>query len=643
MKLRMKIQLIFGITMVVLLAVVGLVNYYTNYASYVNNMEENLTENADMAAAAITEKMEDYRKIVTGVGHDEILGGNASNEKKEAQLNFYIEQYDFDGGDVLDMNGNCIFDGAALGEEDYVQSALQGEYALSDVELNKETGSYAINMAAPIYANGDKTVKGVICFTLNADFLHNLLGKIKVSESSYSYLIDANGDVIVHSKVDDLTGYTIDKQEQALQDATRTILDNEEGYVSYRKNGDTMMCGYDTIEEANGWNIVVVAPESDFMSEIQGFLIILLIVDTVACILALLISVSIAGYIAKPVKNVQQVMTAIAKGDFSTKVEKTNGKDELAELRRTASSLLNTLSGIIGEANHVLGSIAEGDLRIDHMRVYPGEFNTLACSVNAIKEMLSEMIVEVQSTAANVETGSKQLVDATSMLSEGTVTQASSIQQLMSDMGEVAECISNSSENGKLVNEKLHNLNIEIQNGNDQMTELRERVKDIEEMSEDIQKVVGTINTIAFQTNLLAFNASVEAARAGENGKGFAVVASEVGELASKSSEESKKTEQLIDRCIASIMNAKECADRTFESLHSIVVNSEEISQAFDQIANDTKEQQEKSVGVQSEISNISSVVQSNTATAEETAASTDVLSQQAMNLDQMVKLFKVN
>lgn len=89
-------------------------------------------------------------------------------------------------------------------------------------------------------------------------------------------------------------------------------------------------------------------------------------------------------------------------------------------------------------------------------------------------------------------------------------------------------------------------------------------VKEVEEMSEDIKKIVKTIDSIAFQTNILSLNASVEAARAGDTGKGFAVVAQEIGTLAAKSSEASKKTAGLIEKCLNGISGAKEYAGCDF-------------------------------------------------------------------------------
>ena len=83
-------------------------------------------------------------------------------------------------------------------------------------------------------------------------------------------------------------------------------------------------------------------------------------------------------------------------------------------------------------------------------------------------------------------------------------------------------------------------------------------------------------------------------------------------------------------------------AENTFDSLSAIVTNSEEIAVAFGEITEDTRIQADKSENIKSEMMNISDVVQTNTATAEETAASTEALSDQADNLRDIVNQFRV-
>ena len=78
------------------------------------------------------------------------------------------------------------------------------------------------------------------------------------------------------------------------------------------------------------------------------------------------------------------------------------------------------------------------------------------------------------------------------------------------------------------------------------------------------------------------------------------------------------------------------------ESLAVIVTGSEEIATAFDSIAEATKEQVNKSHQIRKEVDTISDVVNSNTATADETSASAETLSEQAYDLKKMIQRFRV-
>ena len=200
-------------------------------------------------------------------------------------------------------------------------------------------------------------------------------------------------------------------------------------------------------------------------------------------------AVFIARGISRPIIRVKNVLSGMADGDLSKRIEKTGRKDELGILQNSAASLTNTLSQILGEAAYILESMAAYDLTAADMKEYPGEFNNLAVSINSIKSILKNMIINIQTSSVNVEGGSRQLAQAAGMVSDGTVAQAASLQKLVADVDNVVESINRNSQKVNVVNESLLNLDIEIKDGDDKMHALLSVVKEVEEMSEDINCV----------------------------------------------------------------------------------------------------------------------------------------------------------
>ena len=617
MKLRTKIQLIFGGTAILLMSLMGSVAYSLSYQAQMQMVQTDVNRASALASENLSNQLQNYMNVTSISGTDSIIrDSSASISDKEACIDRYVQTYGFTSGNLLDPNAVSLFDGTDFSDRDYVQRALTGEVCVSDITLSRYTGTYGVSIAAPVQsASGDIT--GVIYFRIDNDFMTSIVENLKISRNSSACIVDANNQIIAH--------------------------ENPELIMTEAAASNDGICASVPVNNTNGWTLVITAPESDFTGAMTTMIRQFVIWDIIAVIAALIIAMLFANSMSKSVLTVKNAMLSISQGDLSCSLTKTKRKDELGVLQNTAASLVEMLQHIIGEANQILGSIAHFDLTTGEMNSYPGAFNGLADSVNAIRQMLTRMIIDIQSSSANVKSGSSQLAEATQLLSEGTVSQTSSIEKLVMDMNNVVDSINQNSENGNLINERLNTLDTKIQDSSQQMEHLLRIVDQIEEMSSDIQKIVGTIDSIAFQTNILALNASVEAARAGENGRGFAVVAEEVSSLASRSSDASKKTGELIEKCITGIAQAKESADVTASALESIVTDSAEIARSFDSISEATREEARKANSIRMEINNISDVVQSNSSTAQETAASTEALSQQAQTLEAMTSRFRVN
>ena len=637
MKLSTKISIVFSLTIIILVYIIGTEACLYSYSSTISLVEKNSRSSAKTTARDIEALLQNYKNIAKASGSDMTLIGNIPNEVRVKKVEQLAKQYGFTSGNLLDKKGVSIKDGTDFSDRDYVKAALNGKTNISDVTLSKYTNTYGISIAAPLISSG--RIIGVVYYRADVDFMNDIVKHISVGQGSYAYILE-NNNVIAHKNEKYIMN---DKYKEMIPKDIKNCISSQNGSMTCSYGGDKYICGYSKIDKTANWRVVIASPESAYNSDILRFVKKLVISDIIALIVAIIVALIIARVISRPIVRVKNLLSALAQGDLSVQLNDTKNKDELGILQNSAVSLNRMLSDMLTQSGDVLSKMAAYDLTSEDMREYPGKFNELAASINSIKAILSNMILNIQNSSVNVDGGSKQLAEAASMLSEGTMAQASSLQKLVTDVENVAQNINANSDKTIFVNESLGNLDSEIKDGNQKMQELSNVVRTVEEMSEDIKKIVNTIDGIAFQTNILALNASVEAARAGESGRGFAVVAQEIGTLATKSSDASKKTAELIEKCIKGIESAKEYADITSDSLAKIVSDSNNIANAFDEMSKANEIQAKNANDIRNEIENISQVVQSNTATAQQTAASTEVLSEQAAALKDMTGRFKVD
>ena len=181
-----------------------------------------------------------------------------------------------------------------------------------------------------------------------------------------------------------------------------------------------------------------------------------------------------------------------------------------------------------------------------------------------------------------------------------------------------------------------------LERGNQKMQELKEAIAEISACSEQIGTIIGTIEDIASQTNLLSLNAAIEAARAGEAGKGFAVVAEQVKNLANESAKAAGRTTELIETTVTAMQKGITIADETSENMKEVMKSTTVATEKIGQIVEMLEQNVEKMHNVNDSIEQVSSVVDNNSATSEETAAVSEAQKRQVEAMVEMMNKFEI-
>lgn len=370
-------------------------------------------------------------------------------------------------------------------------------------------------------------------------------------------------------------------------------------------------------------------------------LIIMGVVTLVSIALAATMGRLNAKLICKPINSLVKSADEISEGNLNVAIDKGNG-DEVTILANAFEKMTITWSGYINEISSVLSQMSEGNLDVEISSEYEGDFVKIKDSINNIIEILNNIISASIIAANDITTSSKQLSEGSQSLSEGAAEQAASVEELTASIAEIARKTKENAVNASKANEIANSVKNDTTAGNGKMERMLGSMGDISESSASISNVIKVINDIAFQTNVLALNASIEAARAGSYGKGFAVVAEEVRHLALRSTEAAKDTTQMIDRSISKALEGTEIARDTSGSLKMIEEGVKSSATIIDRIAESSNEQASGINKIYKGIEEVSKIVQTNSATAEQSAAASEELFNQAENMRQFVSGFKV-
>ncbi|WP_335944344.1 methyl-accepting chemotaxis protein [Pseudomonas sp. G166] len=352
---------------------------------------------------------------------------------------------------------------------------------------------------------------GVVGLDVSLKQLTELVKNIKLGESGYLMLVEANGNVLV----DPADAKHNFKPLADLGPNYAELAKSSDGVTQIEIDGVPYMANV-VSSKGLGWRFIGLIKRDEVMAEASSLTWLIAVIAAALAAVFAVVGASFASVIVRPIRGVANGLQEIAEGEGDlTRKLSVQGKDETA----TLAGWFNQFLGMIAQLMQRIGS-ASSDLQ------------TAAADTSHVAQNMNDAAGRQRQAVELVSTAFNEMVATANEVARSCSQAASSADEGYRDVHDGQQHI------GEATGSVLR-LSEDLQKSTQTMQAL-------EQDSKNINTILDTIRSIAEQTNLLALNAAIEAARAGDQGRGFAVVADEVRALARRTADSTGEIDSLL-------------------------------------------------------------------------------------------------
>lgn len=615
------------------------------------NSKEDFMEQATLVGRAeVSAWFSDKETLLKTVAEDMRLFTSSEQKTIEDYLSHYNTQYSYLADIYVALPDNRVYSGAYWIPDAHFDASQQSWYldaksanglVYADPYIDEMSGLMIITLSTPVTDKNGRDL-GVMAMDIKLDSLVDYINSQSIQGTTGSaFLLDKQQRFIAHQNAAFLPRIENGKDvHTSFADSGITMGSNisEIGTTLAKgKNykGQSSYISLVTIPE-NSWSYGFSVPVSDYNGVFALLLLELVGITLLLMIAAVILSQRISDKLLQPIQAIIHAADHLAQGDIHVEIEVTS-EDELGHLANQFKSMIASTS----EQIQAMQKMAAGDFSI---QVTPKcTTDELSLAINQVIGRLRELISRINDSASSVAAGTNEIADGAQYLALGATEQASAVEQLNAAVADIAQQAEQNEEIVQSAIGYVGQANGKLTESDKHMQKLNAAMMDISTCFKKISGISVLIEDIASQINLLSLNASIEAAHAGDGGRGFAVVANEVRNLAKKTGQATKETKDLIKASADAIKEGLNLSSETTASLQEISEAAQYVVQSMEMIRGASSKQALAIEQVNQGLSEVSAVVQTNAATAEESSASTEELAALAQFLQHEVGKFKLN